>query len=137
MTPIRPQLAVSAAVFRDGKVLLVRRAHAPGQGRYSFPGGRVEFGESLHVALTREVAEETGLTIEIVTLAGFREVLPSKLQSGHYVVLPFAARWIFGEPTLNDEHDDFRWIAPEEIGGFNTTDGLPDIVAAARRLLGV
>ena len=74
--PTRPQLAVSGAIFRDGKVLLVRRARSPGKGFYSFPGGRVEFGESLHTALHREVDEETGLRIEILGLAGWREVLP-------------------------------------------------------------
>ena len=62
--PERPQLAVSAAIFRDGKVLLVRRARSPGKGFHSLPGGRVEFGESLHEALVREVREETALTIE-------------------------------------------------------------------------
>src|SRR5438045_9472800 len=74
--PSRPQLAVSAAIFRDGKVLLVRRARSPGKGFYSFPGGRVEFGESLHTALQREVDEATGLRIEILSLAGWREVRP-------------------------------------------------------------
>ena len=56
-----PQLAVSGAIFRDGKVLLVRRARSPAKGFYSLPGGRVEFGESLHTALHREVDEETAL----------------------------------------------------------------------------
>ena len=60
--PTRPQLAVSGAIFRDGKVLLVRRARSPGKGFYSFPGGRVEFGESLHTALHREVDEESWTT---------------------------------------------------------------------------
>ena len=70
--PARPQLAVSAAIFRDGKVLLVRRARSPARGFYSLPGGRVEFGESLHTALHREVDEETALRIQIVGLAGWR-----------------------------------------------------------------
>ena len=74
--PSRPQLAVSAAIFRDGRILLVRRARSPAKGFYTLPGGRVEFGESLHAALHREVAEETALTVEIVGLAGWREVLP-------------------------------------------------------------
>jgi 8-oxo-dGTP diphosphatase len=59
--PIRPQLAVSASIFRDGRILLVRRARAPGLGLWSLPGGRVEFGEPLEIALRREVMEETGL----------------------------------------------------------------------------
>src|SRR6266550_1942916 len=74
--PSHPQLAVSAAIFRDGKILLVRRARSPAKGFYSLPGGRVEFGESLHTALHREVEEETALRIEIIDLAAWREVVP-------------------------------------------------------------
>ena len=105
--PQHPQLAVSAAIFRDDKVLLVRRARSPAKGVYSLPGGRVEFGESMHTALHREVDEETGLKIEILGLAGWREVLPSdSATGGHYVILSFAARWVAREPVLNEEHDD-------------------------------
>src|SRR5438552_3357803 len=114
--PSRPQLAVSGAIFRDGKVLLVRRARSPGKGFYSFPGGRVEFGESLHTALHHEVDEETGLRIEILGLAGWREVLPGAGVGGHYLVMTFAARWTAWEPVLNHEHDDFKWLAPDGLG---------------------
>ena len=131
----RPQVAVSAAIFRDGKVLLVRRARSPGKGFYSFPGGRVEFGETLHTALHREVDEETALRIEIVGLSGWREVVPSKPGHGHYVILSFAARWTGGEPVLNDEHDAFKWLAPDALGDLTLTDGLPDMLKAASRLI--
>lgn len=133
--PTHPQLAVSAAIFRDGKVLLVRRARSPAKGFYSLPGGRVEFGESLHAALMREVAEETGLKIEIVGLAGWREVLPSAGGSGHYLIMSFAARWVAREPVLNDELDDFRWLLPEAIGEFKLTGGLQEVIEEARRLV--
>jgi ADP-ribose pyrophosphatase YjhB (NUDIX family) len=133
--PPRPQLAVSAAIFRDGKVLLVRRARSPAKGFYSLPGGRVEFGESLSAALHREVDEETGLKIELLGLAGWREVLPQAVGAGHYLILSFAARWLDKEPHLNEEHDDFKWLAPEEIGALKLTGGLEEIVAAARRLV--
>jgi 8-oxo-dGTP diphosphatase len=131
----RPQLAVSGVIFRKGKVLLVRRARSPGKGFYSLPGGRVEFGESLHAALHREVDEETGLRIEIAGLAGWREVLPSMGGGGHYLIMSFAARWIANEPVLNEEHDDFKWLAPEDISGLQLTGGLPDVIAAATRLV--
>ena len=133
--PPHPQLAVSAAIFRDGKILLVRRARSPGQGFYSLPGGRVEFGESLHTALHREVDEETGLRIEILELAGWREVLPGTTGGGHYLIMSFAARWIGNEPVLNDEHDDFKWLAPEAIGDLKVTGGLLEVIEAARRLI--
>ena len=133
--PARPQLAVSAVIFRDGKVLLVRRARSPAKGFYSLPGGRVEFGETLHAALTREVDEETGLKIDIVGLAGWREVLPSASGGGHYLIMSFAARWAGREPVLNDEHDDFKWLAPGAFGGLKLTGGLLEVIEAARRLL--
>jgi 8-oxo-dGTP diphosphatase len=133
-TPSRPQLAVSATIFRDGKVLLVRRSHAPGKGVYSLPGGRVEHGESLHTALAREVVEETGLKIEIVGLAGWREVLPTTPAGGHYVIMSFAARWLEREPVLNEEHDDFKWLEPGNFGDLKLTDGLKEVIEAARLL---
>jgi ADP-ribose pyrophosphatase YjhB (NUDIX family) len=134
--PSHPQLAVSAAIFRGGKILLVRRARSPAKGFYSLPGGRVEFGETLHAALHREVDEETALKIEIAGLAGWREVVPDTPGGGHYVIMSFAARWTAGEPVLNDEHDDFRWLAPDALGDLKVTGGLPEIIEAARRLLG-
>ncbi len=133
--PNRPQLAVSGAIFRDGKVLLVRRARSPGKGFYSLPGGRVEFGESLHTALHREVDEETGLRIEILGLAGWREVLPGASGGGHYLIMSFAARWTAQEPVLNDEHDDFKWLAPDGLGDLKVTGGLSEVIAAARKLV--
>ena len=135
--PSHPQLAVSAAIFRDDKILLVRRARSPAKGFYSLPGGRVEFGESLHAALHREVDEETALKIEIVGLAGWREVLPGTAGGGHYLIMSFAARWRSGEVVLNDELDDFRWLAPDAIGDLRVTDGLQEVIEAARRVLGL
>jgi 8-oxo-dGTP diphosphatase len=133
--PQRPQLAVSAAIFRDDRVLLVRRARSPAKGFYSLPGGRVEFGESLHTALHRAVDEETAIRIEIVGLAGWREVLPGASGGGHYLIMSFAARWTAREPVLNDEHDDFKWLAPDALGDLKVTGGLAEVIQAARRLI--
>ena len=135
LPPTYPQLAVSAAIFRDDKILLVRRARSPARGFYSLPGGRVEFGETLHAAVHREVDEETSLKIEIVDLAGWREVLPGTSGGGHYLIMSFAARWIAREPVLNDEHDDFNWLAPQAIGDLRVTGGLQEVIQSAWRLL--
>jgi len=132
-----PQLAVSAGIFRDGKLLLVRRAREPAKGIYTFPGGRVEFGESLTEALAREVMEETGLVIEIVGPIGYREYLPSRTGHGHFVILPFAARWVANEVALNDELDDARWLVPGDLDGLQVTQGLPDTIRSACTLLGL
>jgi 8-oxo-dGTP diphosphatase len=137
--PTRPQIAVSAAIFRDGKVLLTRRARSPAKGFYSLPGGRVEFGESLHQALGREIEEETGLNIDIIGLAGWREVLPAAAGAGHSLIMSFAARWVAREPVLNDELDDYRWIAPQalaSLGDLKLTGGLEEVIQSAHRLIG-
>ena len=116
--PQRPFLAVSAAIMRDGKVLVVRRARKPALDVYTLPGGGVEIGETLVEAAMREVREETALTIEPVALAGYREAIVRDAQGGverHFVILCFAARWLAGEPVLNEELDDARWIDPAEL----------------------
>jgi 8-oxo-dGTP diphosphatase len=136
LQPPHPQLAVSAAIFRDGKILLVRRARSPAKGFYSLPGGRVEFGETLHAALHREVGEETALKIEIVDLAAWREVVPGTTGGGHYLIMSFAARWSSGEVVLNDELDDYKWLAPDALAELKITSGLQDVIQSARRVLG-
>jgi len=132
--PDRPYLAVSAAIVRDGKVLVVRRARKPAQHLYTLPGGAVELGETLHDAVMREVREETQLEIEPVGLAGQRDVIVRDAQGRierHFVILCFAARWIAGEPVLNEELDDARWLQGGDLTALKTTDGLAEIVAAA------
>lgn len=136
--PTRPYLAVSAAIFRDGRVLIVRRAQPPANGLYTLPGGVVEIGETLIEAVSREVREETGLEIEPHGLAGYRQVI-ARDDTGrierHFVILPFAARWLAGEILLNDELAEGHWLAPTELSALKTTEGLADIVAAAGELI--
>jgi ADP-ribose pyrophosphatase YjhB (NUDIX family) len=132
--PTRPFLAVSAAIVRDGKLLVVRRARPPANGLFSLPGGVVELGEELRAAVVREVAEETGMSVEPVELAGFRETIAPDAGGRverHFVILCFAARWKAGEPELNEELSEARWIDPAELAGLATTPGLAEIVGAA------
>jgi ADP-ribose pyrophosphatase YjhB (NUDIX family) len=132
--PARPFLAVSAAIFRDGRVLIVRRARPPAHGLYTLPGGGVELGETLEEAVIREVREETALDVEPVALAGYRQAI---VRDGdgrverHFVILPFAARWRGGEVSLNEELAEWHWLKPAELEGLKTTDGLAQVIATA------
>ena len=132
--PKRPYLAVSAAIFRNGRVLIVRRARPPAHGLYTLPGGGVELGETLEGAIIREVREETGLEIAPLALVGFREAI-ARDDAGrverHFVILPFAARWVGGEIALSEELAEAHWRKLDELTGLKTTEGLAEIIAAA------
>ena len=96
-------------------------------------------GERLVDAVMREVMEETGLTIDVIGLAGYSEsILPDGVgdRGRHFVILPFAARWVAGEVMLNEELDDSRWMPVETVTGLPTTEGLLDILRRAEKLLG-
>lgn len=132
--PERPFLAVSAAIIRADRVLIVRRARAPARDIFTFPGGVVEAGEPLLDAVEREVREETALTIVPLALAGHREMILRESDGRigrHFVILCFAARWVAGEPVLNEELAEARWVAPEAISALSTTEGLAEIAASA------
>lgn len=132
--PNRPILAVSAAIVRDGRVFIARRARGPALGVWTMPGGMVEAGETLSEALVREILEETSMTIEPVALAGHREVVARDNDgrvSRHFVIMCFASRWVDGETMLNEELDEFKWVRLPDLKDLKTTDGLHEIVAAA------
>jgi ADP-ribose pyrophosphatase YjhB (NUDIX family) len=134
--PDRPFVAVSAAIVRDERFLLVRRARPP--HLYTLPGGVVEAGETLVEAVKREISEETGLSIEPAGLAGYREAISrdqGRRVFRHFVVLAFVARWQGGEPALNEELSEAHWITPGRLVDYPTTEGLAEIIDAAFALL--
>ena len=135
--PLRPILAVSAAVFRQGRVLIVRRARAPLIGHFSLPGGGVEVGETLAVALARELMEEVGVQAEII---GFNRHVEAIIPEGdriraHFVIASFVARWTGGEPRLSDEVDAVDWIDPAGPLPSPATRELAEILARAARII--
>jgi 8-oxo-dGTP diphosphatase len=135
--PSRPVLAVSAAVFREGRVLIVRRARAPLIGHFSLPGGGVEVGETLAEALARELDEEVGIEAEIVAFNRHVEAIAHEgtRVKTHFVIASFVARWTGGEPHLSDEVDALEWIDPAAPPS-PATPGLGEILASAARIAG-
>jgi 8-oxo-dGTP diphosphatase len=134
--PTRPILAASIAVFREGRVLIARRARAPMAGVYSLPGGVVELGETLHETALRELKEEVGIEAEIVAFVDHVEPIAREGASvrEHYVVATFVGRWRRGEARTGPEVDAIAWIDPGAIGDYATTPNLPAIVAKAAAL---
>ena len=83
----------------------------------------------------REVREETALDDRAGRARrpsrGRSCATPTARVERHFVILCFAARWIAGEPVLNEELAEARWLEPAELAGLKTTEGLAEIVAAA------
>ena len=85
----RPEVAVGAVAVHDDRLLLVRRGRGPAAGEWSVPGGRVEHGETLHEAVVREVAEETGLEVVVTGFLGWVERIGEDPEPYHFVILDF------------------------------------------------
>ena len=101
-------LVVGAAIVRDGRCLVAKRSptmRAP--GKWEFPGGKVEVGETPHDALVREISEELGVTIEVGALLGRGTATPIVLDV-------YLAALVAGEPQAT-EHAELRWIGPDEV----------------------
>ena len=135
--PVRPILAVSTAVFREGLVLIAQRAQAPWRGAYSLPGGVVEVGETLETAAARELYEEVGVEADITHFVEHVEPISrdGERVRAHFVIAVFAARWRRGEPRPSAEVDAVLWADPLAIDDLPTTPELPRIVAKAAALV--
>jgi ADP-ribose pyrophosphatase len=113
-----PRVAIGAIVFKDGKVLLVRRGKPPAEDLWAIPGGRVEIGETLQAATEREILEETGITIRALEPIYTFDVI-DRDENGHprfhYVIVDLAADYISGEPKAGDDASGARWVSPGEM----------------------
>lgn len=122
-------IVCAGAVVRDdaGRLLLVRRGHAPAKGAWSLPGGRVEPGEIPAQAAAREVREETGLDVAVGDLIATVTVMG-------YLVHDFAATVISGTLTAGDDASDVRWCALDDLPAMSLSPGLLDQLGRMRVL---
>lgn len=103
-----PRIGVGVCVIKDGKVLLGKRLNAHGQGTWAFPGGHLEFGETVSECAVREVEEETGMQIANIRRGSYTEDFFLD-QGKHYITLVMIADWQAGEPELREPHKCEQW----------------------------
>lgn len=116
--PDRPRAAVGAIVFKEGRVLLVRRGKPPAAGNWAIPGGSIELGESLQEAAEREIKEEAGIIVRagdpLFAFDSIRRDDENRIQF-HYVIVDVIAEYVSGEVKAGDDAADARWVSSEEI----------------------
>ena len=117
-----PIVATIAVVLREGQVMLVRRANPPDAGRWGFPGGKIEFGETVHQAAVRELYEETAIRGEAVqsftALDVFDHADDASLRR-HFVLVAVLCQWRAGEPVAGDDALEAGWFALADLDDAN------------------
>jgi len=123
---VTPILGVGAVVVDHDRLLLVRRGRGPAQGEWSVPGGKVEHGEALVEAVTRELREETGLEGVCGPLLGWVERIED---DAHYVILDFEVTLV-GEdqPTAGDDAAEVAWVELHAVAELPLVEGLAELL---------
>ncbi len=125
------RVVVGGALCHEGRLLAARRSAPPElAGRWELPGGKAEPGESVPEALVRELREELGVETEPL------ERIPGEwpLKPG-LVLHVWTARLLSGVPTPLEDHDELRWLGPEELESVDWLDqDRPAVAEAGRRL---
>ena len=122
-----PEVAVGAVCTHADALLLVRRGRGPAAGEWSVPGGRVEWGETVHEAVVRETLEETGLEVVVDRFLGWVERIEG---SYHYVILDFAVTALDPSqaPVAGDDAAEAAWVPYHEVSDLLLVGGLYDFL---------
>jgi 8-oxo-dGTP diphosphatase len=132
--PDYPRVGVGAVVLHEGRVLLVRRGHAPLPGKWSLPGGLCELGETTAEAARREIEEECGLKIRVVDVAGVLDRV-IRDEAGriryHWVLVDYLAVPETDVVTAGSDAAEVRWVEIDRVDELEHTDGLVEMIQRA------
>lgn len=129
---LRPNLIVGAAIVVDGRVLACERSEPPEMaGRWEFPGGKVEPGESDVEAVVRECEEELGVAVEV----GERVGSDVPVAAGRWTLRVYLASLVGGAQPRPLEHSALRWLAADELDDVAWLPADAPIVAALAAIL--
>jgi 8-oxo-dGTP diphosphatase len=133
--PDQPLVGVGAVIFKGEEVLLVRRGQEPARGAWSLPGGLVELGETLTAAITREIAEETGVTVKILGVSAVLErIFPDtggKI-AYHYVLIDYACEYLEGELQPGSDVTAAQFAALTDLECFDLPQFTLEVIRRAQ-----
>ena len=114
-----PRSVTAAVIEEGGRVLIARRKQGDRcEGRWEFPGGKVEPGETPEESLKRELREELGIDVAVGEQLG---VCPFRAGKAQMELLVYRTRIVSGKIVCHD-HDEVRWVEPGELGRYDLTD---------------
>ena len=139
--PDRPVVGVGAVIVDRDRVLLARRAHEPLAGEWSVPGGAVEVGETLEVAIAREVREETGLEVEVGPIVDVLDRVRYDSEGRvkyHFVLIDFLCRVSGGTLAAASDADAVAWVTLDEMAALGIAEATVGVIKKGfDRLAGV
>lgn len=116
--PNLPKLGALAVMIREGRVLLVKRRNEPDAGKWGFPGGHVEYGETALQAAARELREETGVCakpIEYITSVDAIEETGCEPPAFHFFLVAVRCEYVSGTPHAADDVSEARWVDTADV----------------------
>jgi 8-oxo-dGTP diphosphatase len=107
----KPKVGVGVCIFKENQVLMGLRKNAHGAQTWAFPGGHLEFGETVQECARREVREETGLELGLVKPGPYSQDI-FIAENKHYITLIMIGEYIGGEPQILEPHkcQEWRWF---------------------------
>jgi len=135
--PDRPIVGVSAVVFDDNRVLLVRRGKEPGTGEWHLPGGAVKLGERLEDAIRREIKEETSVELTIGGLVGVFDTISRDSRNEikyHYVLIDYWGWIASGRPRAGSDVKELKWIFLNEVETLGIGDSVKMAIVMASNI---
>ena len=125
---------MGALIFEGDSILLVERAGEPLKGYWSLPGGLVETGELIEDAVRREVREETGLLVELLSRFDIFERIMRDAEGRaeyHYVLVDYICRVVGGAPRAGDDVSRLEWVKRPELRNYRLTEGTLEAIERA------
>ena len=132
--PDRPIVAVGGIVLDADGVLLVRRGQAPLKGEWSLPGGVVEVGESLELAVAREIREETGLDVRVGPIVEVVDRItsdPNGRVAYHYVIVDYLCHALGGTLETTSDAAEARWVRRADLHQYGLTEAVTAVIEKA------
>ena len=122
--PDQPIVGIGAVIINQGKIALIKRGNEPSKGKWTIPGGLVELGESLEVAVIRETKEETSLEVDnprLIDVVDNVDLDEHGKVKYHYVIIDYLVHVKAGTAQAASDAEELRWVAFDEVENHNLT----------------